>query len=563
MKPRTLAAHDLRQFPILYVDDEAANLRIFELTFRREFTVLTAQSAEEGMRVLNENPVAVVLSDHKMPGMTGVEFLSRAREIDDHAVRILVTAYGDAETLGSAINDGRIYRYIPKPWDPDEMGLTLRRSIERYVLDRERSTLVEELTFLNWLSRTLHRELDPERVVRLLIDAAHNELGFDAAAVLFFTPDRRALRWQSIAPHDEIAERVRKIEMTRASAPEFFAALERGVPQVFGSDALGDVEGPVHDWISEVLAEEMVVVPLGAAGSVIGALAIDNRRGGRRFGADDRTLLESLSTQAVIALENARTVSALRCSREQLEGADRLGLLGRLSMGIARDLEAPLRELGEANPTDATWLAAQHGLSTLVTIGESAQGDRERGPVDLVGLIEEVAELVRREAEVNQIALVLDLDDTVAKPVGTRPRLQQLLLTLALNAIAVTPTGGTVRVRVRTEFEAADTAAGNGLDAVPGGPAEVCIEWTDQGPGFAPAELERLFDPFNRGPGAPGSYDTPEGDARTADLGLVVAHEIVREHGGSIRARSVLGDGATFEVRLPAGDDSDSGIPAA
>jgi response regulator RpfG family c-di-GMP phosphodiesterase len=76
----------------LYVDDEIENLRIFELTFRREFSVITARSAEEGMQLLNENPVAVVLSDHKMPGMTGVEFLTRVREFDDQVIRMLVTA---------------------------------------------------------------------------------------------------------------------------------------------------------------------------------------------------------------------------------------------------------------------------------------------------------------------------------------------------------------------------------------------------------------------------------------------------------------------------------------
>jgi response regulator RpfG family c-di-GMP phosphodiesterase len=73
---------DYREFPLLYVDDEPDNLRIFELTFRREFEILTATSADEGMRLLNDNPVAVVLSDQRMPGVTGVEFLSRVRALD-------------------------------------------------------------------------------------------------------------------------------------------------------------------------------------------------------------------------------------------------------------------------------------------------------------------------------------------------------------------------------------------------------------------------------------------------------------------------------------------------
>ena len=303
MRPRPVRLHDPREFPVLYVDDEVENLRIFELTFRREFTVLTAQSAEEGMRLLNENPVALVLSDQKMPGMTGVEFLARVRELDERAIRMLVTAYGDAATLGSAINDGRIYRYVAKPWNPDEMRLTLRRAIERYALDRERDTLLNELTLLNRLSRNLHRELDPDRVVAQLIDVAHSELGFDGASVLFFSGDRNQLTWAGIAPEDDVASRVRDVALTRSRAPSFFDALEDGTTQMLSVEHLDTFEGPVRDWFAEVSADEIVIVPLIGESEVIGAFVIDNRSGGRRFGADDRTLLDGLSTQAVIALD--------------------------------------------------------------------------------------------------------------------------------------------------------------------------------------------------------------------------------------------------------------------
>ena len=176
--------------------------------------------------------------------------------------------------------------------------------------------------------------------------------------------------------------------------------------------------------------------------------------------------------------------------------------------------------------------------------------------MDLVGLVDEVAELVRREAEVHEVELTLELADDLAKPIGTRSRLQQLLLTLTLNAIAVTPAGGGVRIRARNEFAVADAGAS---ELEQDGPETVCIELTDQGPGFAPAELEQLFDPLRTAPS--GTDRNPDASARAIDLGLVVAHEIVREHGGAVSARSVLGDGATFEIRLPA--DSDTEMPTA
>ena len=91
MRPRPERLLDYREFPILYVDDEPENCRIFELTFRREFSILTADSGERGLELIHDKPVALVLSDHRMPGMTGVEFLSRARDLDSRTVRILVS----------------------------------------------------------------------------------------------------------------------------------------------------------------------------------------------------------------------------------------------------------------------------------------------------------------------------------------------------------------------------------------------------------------------------------------------------------------------------------------
>jgi DNA-binding NtrC family response regulator len=152
MRPNPEMLRDLREYPILYVDDEPDNLRIFELTFRRDFTIFTATGGEQGIEIINTKPVAVVLSDHQMPGMTGTEFLARAAAIDAKTIRIMVTAYGDAATLTDAINNGSIYHFIAKPWNPDDVRATLIRGIEAYALERERSQLLNELTVLTRVS---------------------------------------------------------------------------------------------------------------------------------------------------------------------------------------------------------------------------------------------------------------------------------------------------------------------------------------------------------------------------------------------------------------------------
>lgn len=526
MRPRPLRLHDPREFPILYVDDEIENLRIFELTFRREFSVLTAQSAEDGLRALNENPVAVVLSDHKMPGMTGVDFLARVREIDEQAIRILVTAYGDAEILGSAINDGRIYRYVAKPWNPDDMRITLRRAIERYALDRERETLLSELTLLNRLSRSLHRELRPERVVERLIGAAHRELGFDGAAVLLFGADRSRLHWIGVAPHDDVAERVRRIELSRGTAPRFFEALEDGAAQTLSVDHWEELEGPVREWVAEVSADDLVVVPLPGEHEVIGALAIDNRSGGRRFGADDRTLLDGLSTQAVIALENARTVAALRGSRALAERVDRLGTVGALALGLVREMGDAVAELRAAVP-QAAGLADRLGgmVGAIAELG--AQADESSiCEVAPCAIAEEVATLLAGEARRAGIALHVEADAQCPKLLAAPGQIRQVLLNLVMHVLRRAPTGGDVAIRSGTDAGEARVAR---LEVVG---ARAAVD---------PDDVERLLDPFA----------TSDATSLEEGLGLRVAHELVRELGGTLEVSTDdASDTATLRVRL-------------
>ncbi len=179
MQPKPTRLLDHREYPILYVDDEVQNLRVFELTFRRDFRVMTAESAAQGLEILSNYPVAVVLSDQRMPDVEGVEFLRRVRELDSRVLRILVTAYGDTKILGDAINHGNIYRYVAKPWEPEDLRLTVQRAIEVYALEAERATLLDELVILNRLSRTFHRDIDCGRLPVTLLSAIRDDLDFD------------------------------------------------------------------------------------------------------------------------------------------------------------------------------------------------------------------------------------------------------------------------------------------------------------------------------------------------------------------------------------------------
>lgn len=132
---------DYKAFPILYVDDEPLALETFQRQFKREFMILTASSAVQGMEVLRQREVALVLSDHRMPEITGAQFLSRVQREFPDAIRMILTAYADMENVVDAINLGHVHRYLTKPYDERAVRMTFREGIEHYVLAKERDRL--------------------------------------------------------------------------------------------------------------------------------------------------------------------------------------------------------------------------------------------------------------------------------------------------------------------------------------------------------------------------------------------------------------------------------------
>ena len=128
------------------MDDEPRVLDALEAILAAEFRVLRANHGEEALeRLAAEADVAVIVTDHRMPGMTGVELLRRSQERTPDAVRIVLTAYTDVDSLMEAINTGRIYHFVPKPWDPNELLVVVRRAAERWRLARENARLRDEL----------------------------------------------------------------------------------------------------------------------------------------------------------------------------------------------------------------------------------------------------------------------------------------------------------------------------------------------------------------------------------------------------------------------------------
>jgi len=125
----------------MIVDDEPANLRVLERLFRPAYRVVTAPSGAEALALLEKHDVALLISDQRMPEMTGIELMTKTVDIRPHMVKILLTGYTDVSAIIAALNSGLVYRYLTKPWNNDDLRLTVSRALEHYEMMKAKHQL--------------------------------------------------------------------------------------------------------------------------------------------------------------------------------------------------------------------------------------------------------------------------------------------------------------------------------------------------------------------------------------------------------------------------------------
>lgn len=134
---------------VLFVDDEPEIVASLADLFRGRYHVVTASSGEQALAMLPESGVAVVVSDQRMPTMTGAELLERVAAFDPDITRVMLTGYADIEAVIHAVNQGKIFFYLTKPWQPSELDAVVGKALEHHLLLRERRALVERLQRAN------------------------------------------------------------------------------------------------------------------------------------------------------------------------------------------------------------------------------------------------------------------------------------------------------------------------------------------------------------------------------------------------------------------------------
>lgn len=214
---------------ILIVDDEEAILETMTFTFMDLYDVLTTADPTKALAILKENqPVSVVITDQRMPGMTGVELLKEVYEKFPETVRIILTGFADSDATIKAINDGHIYGYINKPWEPDELKAIVRQATELHLLSLENRRLVDDLRDANlFLAAVMDRlsmgaiALDRDGIVRAVNKPAVTFIGLDE--------DIRGLSINEVMSRKELVELGDKVRMLADESGGSFEEVDLGI----------------------------------------------------------------------------------------------------------------------------------------------------------------------------------------------------------------------------------------------------------------------------------------------------------------------------------------------
>lgn len=138
-----------KKINILYIDDEENNIISFRAVFRLRYQIYSATNALDAMAIMETTPIQIIITDQRMPNITGTQFLEKVLEKFPESMRILLTGYSDVAAVTEAVNKGKIYHYLTKPWNEAEMEQTINRAYEVYEANQQQKEMNDKLATSN------------------------------------------------------------------------------------------------------------------------------------------------------------------------------------------------------------------------------------------------------------------------------------------------------------------------------------------------------------------------------------------------------------------------------
>jgi two-component system NtrC family sensor kinase len=495
---------------LLVVDDDDNVRRALKRVLRRtRCRVLDAADAHGALRLLEAEAVQVVVSDYRMPGMSGVEFLRVVKERWPRVQRVLLTGQADSNAIEEAVNRSEIFRFIWKPWDDGHLLITIQSAIDQFWILEENARLQALVSERNSELERLNRDLDGKLAARsqALIRAAQEwRTCFDAIG------DPLAIMR---AGGCEVVRANTAFARAAGVAPTALAGLR------CAEHAFGALPCPSRCLMPAAGAERET--EFGDRTWVVRSFPFE--------GGEEGTLVVVFKD-----VTDEREVS------RRLFHAEKMSAVGQLAGGVAHEINNPLGGIlafaqlmsqEERSAEDAENLRliqdaamrAKRIVESLLRFSRRPR-EEEKGAVDLAQVLEEAIFLVQPQLREGRLEIVRQHGVAVAR--ANANQLQQIAINLLVNAIQAMAGAGRLVV---------------GCGPAPAGRVKLWVH--DSGPGVPPEHAKRIFEPF---------FTTkPEGQG--TGLGLSICYQIAEEHGGAIRLEPSE-RGACFLLELPAFEPS-------
>lgn len=369
---------------ILVVDDEPDNLDLLYRAFRREYVVLRAESGHAALELLEqEGDIAVIISDQRMPGMSGTEFLSQTATRYPDIIRIILTGYTDVEDLVEAINAGKVFKYVTKPWDDYELKAVVQQAVDTHNVLRARTqelarTLQQE-SLLNAVTNTIRRARTYRQILQTLVNTVGQMFEASCCILRSLQDDTATEEWFVYhARHERVAEKGHE-----ASDPSLDG--DKGEPSKAQIYSIDDLTQTIWETDDVIVIEDVqsdprirwdmpegeqrrqaylrqdirssLLVPLMVQQELLAVLALHQQHEVRQWRGDEVQILVMVADQAALALSQARAY-------EQSQAlAQRESLVNTITTAIRSSLDpqdifaAITKNLGEVLNTDGCALS--------------------------------------------------------------------------------------------------------------------------------------------------------------------------------------------------------------
>jgi serine phosphatase RsbU (regulator of sigma subunit)/FixJ family two-component response regulator len=330
---RTSAEINTDKLRLMVVDDEADNLDLLYRTFRRDFEVYKAESGFQALELLEQvGEMGIIISDQRMPKMNGTEFLSRTVDRFPDTIRILLTAYTDVEDLVGAINAGKVFKYITKPWSPTELKTVVQQASETYrVLKRRTDELRRALrreSLFNTVTTAIREFLDYQSMLQKIVETVGKAFAADACVLRpvevvgsvskqQFSSD--IFVYPAIAPPEVNGSVSQSASQPTSQSVSFLTAIGVALPQQPPQQRSPQhIEIETSD-ISIRLPQAQLIVPLTYQQEMLATLVLCRYSTSPPWTTEEIDLIEGVAEQAALAISQAKLYQRIQEQSQQMQ----------------------------------------------------------------------------------------------------------------------------------------------------------------------------------------------------------------------------------------------------